>query len=723
VIRLLGLSLCLLSVLPAARAQQVLARYVDLPPGAQAQLLATGPTGNLYVAATFVDLAAQNRTRVLETDQDGRTLASMDLDLIAVSAGTVTPDGHLVLAGTPSSPDFPLISPIMPAAGPHSDVVVELNAGLTAIVFSSRIGGATGAGFGGGTSVTGVATDSAGNLYVTGATADIDFPITPGAFQSTPPSGDDFGSTTFAFLTAISADRKRLIFSTYFGDNAVNCLGGSHCVGVHARTDPVAVAVALNGDLVIAGTTTATKLPVTAAAYATQCLCNSDSPGGFAARFASGGNLHWATYLPLGNEGNFGELLFRRVSDIALDGGANVVLSGAATAGFLVSPGAIQPEVPGGGSTSGFVAKLDASGQRLLFGTFVGGTVGVVFTPEVRAVTVDPAGAIWITGLSDPALLPQVTGPALGNTYVGSISPDGTTANLFYTAPEGGAGQAIGMSGDSTVAVLGPAGSILLTTPASGPSLIGVANSAASSVSNAVVPLELISLYGIGLGPAAPLGAEIVGGAVTADLGGVQVIFDGTPAPLLYAGPNQVNAVVPQEVSGRETTSVQINTPQGVLQGLVMPVRQTQPAVFLAGSGGFAAALNQDGSVNSASNPAPGGSLVSVWGTGAGVARNSKPDGTIITNNAGPVNYPVSVIGSNTANPGTSLEVQYAGDAPGLVVGVVQINIQLPKFLGSIVSQGLPPDAPLQAALQLQIGDALSPPFSIYLRCPCGAGP
>jgi uncharacterized protein (TIGR03437 family) len=701
--------------LPSIPAQQTLARYVDLPPDAQSQVLAVGQSSNLYVAATFVDLSGRNRTRVLETGQDGRTLASMDLDLSAVFAASITPAGHLVLVGTPSSTDFPLITPIMPSAGPGSGVVVEMNAGLNEIVFSTRIGGTTGYGFAnGGTSVDSVTTDSAGNLYVAGATADTDFPTTPGAFQSTPPTGDGFGTAAFAFLTAISADRKRLVFSTYFGDSAVNCIGGSHCVGVFGTTNAPAVAIAPDGGIAIAGTTTATHLPVTAAAYASQCACTSDSPSGFAAVFSPAGNLRWATYLPLGNEGSD---LPGRVSDMAVDGTGNVILTGVAQAGFPASPGALQPQLPGRGPLSGFVAKFDASGQRLLFGTFLGGGVVPSIEPEVRAVAIDPRGAIWITGASDPALLPHVTGSNLGNTYVGSISPDGTTANLFYTAPAGAAGQAIRMSGASTVAVLGPSNSILLTTPANGPSLIGVASSAASQVSNIVAPFELISLYGIGLGPAAPLGAEIVAGVVTTQLGGVQVLFDGTPAPLLYAGPNQVNAVVPKEVSGRDTTAIEIDTPEGVLQGPVMSLRQVNPAIFLAGPGGVAAALNQDGSVNSVSNPAAAGSIVSVWGTGGGIAFYSRPDGTIVTGSLGPVAYPVSVIGvGKDSYPSLSLEVLYAGDAPGLVSGVIQVNFKLPDDLNPIVSFPPAPGGGFQAMLQLQIADALSPVFLIYVH-------
>jgi uncharacterized protein (TIGR03437 family) len=97
-----------------------------------------------------------------------------------------------------------------------------------------------------------------------------------------------------------------------------------------------------------------------------------------------------------------------------------------------------------------------------------------------------------------------------------------------------------------------------------------------------------------------------------------------------------------------------------------------------------AAGLNQDGSLNSASNPAAPGSVVSVWATGGGLPL-----------------LPVSVLWG----PG-SLEVLYAGNAPGLVYGVVQINFRLPSQ----------PNVYPGPSFQIQIGDAVSAPFSIYIE-------
>lgn len=137
--------------------------------------------------------------------------------------------------------------------------------------------------------------------------------------------------------------------------------------------------------------------------------------------------------------------------------------------------------------------------------------------------------------------------------------------------------------------------------------MLGLANSAADRVSGIVAPLELISLYGIGIGPSTPINAEVstVGPgsqrAVSNNLGGFRVLFDGIAAPLLYVGSTQINAVVPSEVAGAEVATVQVVTPAGTIAGPSARVRPSQPQVFttLAPVGYVATALNQDGTVNS----------------------------------------------------------------------------------------------------------------------------
>lgn len=683
---LLVLSLC------AARATaspQVLARYLNLPSNAQPQTITADGSGNLFVVSNVIERSGRPQIRVLKTDSQGATLASIDFggsvgDTIA--GAVVDRSGNLIVVGTTTSPDFPLVAPLISSTSATAAFITKLDSQLHGIVFSTRLGGTQGwTANGSGTLGGGVAVDSAGNIYVTGRTANTDFPITPGSFQSSPPVSDGFGTAQYAYLTEMSADGKKIVFSTYFGGASVNCTG-SECIGAFGSTIATAIALDHSGNVVIGGGTDAYNLPVTPGVYAQQCGCGFRREVGFLAKFAAGGaKLIWSTYLPImGFE-------VEPIAAMSLDNDGDIYIAGTAGQGLPTTPGAIQPTMPQQGG--GFVSEFDPSAVRLLSSTYFGWPVGVL------GLALGEQGTVWINGSTLPLSLPLLPGtPLLGGDYVAALSPDLSTVKSMVTAPLGSADRAITLNGGAP-AVLGFSSSLLLVESSEGPSLVGIANSADSIVvSNAVAPDELISLYGIGIGPGSPVGAQVVNGVVTSSLGGVQVLFDGVPAPLLYAGPTQINAIVPSEVSGHDTTNITILTPTGSLTGPTMLVHPSQPRVF-------AVAINQDGSVNSASDhPAPPGSLVTIWATGAG--RTALPDGAIATAASGRPPLPVSVL-LNDQSYNQSLEVQYAGDAPGMVAGVLQINFRLPSDL----------ELPLDTEPILQIGDATGS-FVVYVKQP-----
>jgi uncharacterized protein (TIGR03437 family) len=89
-----------------------------------------------------------------------------------------------------------------------------------------------------------------------------------------------------------------------------------------------------------------------------------------------------------------------------------------------------------------------------------------------------------------------------------------------------------------------------------------------------------------------------------------------------------------------------------------------------------AAAINQDGTINGPGNPASAGSVVSLYGTGFGQTNPSCITGAL--NAPMPVNLALGVsVGLNAGSPGP--QVQYAGGAPGLLCGAVQVNIMVPS--------------------------------------------
>ncbi len=157
------------------------------------------------------------------------------------------------------------------------------------------------------------------------------------------------------------------------------------------------------------------------------------------------------------------------------------------------------------------------------------------------------------------------------------------------------------------------------------------------------------------------------------------LLFNGVSAPLLYAGTGQINAIVPFGLDLSGPVDVQIVSQNVTVAEQSIPIALVAPALFTqSGTGaGPAAALNQDLTANSFSNPATAESIVVVYGTGFGATQTPLTDGQIASDPA-PLVLPVSaMIG------GVAATVVYAGSAPTEVAGLTQINIQVPDGLPS----------------------------------------
>jgi uncharacterized protein (TIGR03437 family) len=616
---------------------------------------------------------------VIKTDSSGNVLATYDFGGSGIdtpNAAAVDPQGNLVIVGTTQSPNFPLVSPLQTSG---SIFITKIGAQLQNILYSTLLGGSAGG------SAMAVALDATGNIYITGTTG-AGFTTTPGALQPSAPAPPPDGGVSSGFITEISASGSSLIFSTYFSGSGFTCGGNplsSPClsypglVGPAINTTPSAIAVDSSGAVIIAGVSNANNLPVSANAYAQQCGCTSELAAPFVAKIApGGGQLVWGTYLPI----NQPPLVTYSpsVTGMALDASGNVVVAGISQQGLPVTPSALQTiyPVPSGSffAYAGFVVKFDSSGTKLVFATYLGG--GSTSFNLLSLAGVDSAGTIWLTGSSVIGELPASAGtPLLGTDYIAGLSSDGSSLVSVFTAPAGAAGVSIALTPQSTIAALGSAGSLLISSSTAGPSLMGIAGSAQTAISSAICARELISIYGINIGASTPLGTQITNNMISRSLAGIEVLFNGVPAALLYAGPTQINAIVPSAVAGQTTSTVQIVTPSGTINGPVLAVQPTLPQVFMD-STGSALALNQNGTVNSASNPAQPGSIVSIWMTGGGGLPGT-PDNVINTALATNV-YPISVWTGIQGGGTAPLAILYAGDAPGLASGVTQVNFQLP---------------------------------------------
>lgn len=200
----------------------------------------------------------------------------------------------------------------------------------------------------------------------------------------------------------------------------------------------------------------------------------------------------------------------------------------------------------------------------------------------------------------------------------------------------------------------------------------------ASAQPGAVTPGKVVVLYGDRIGPSSLTGAQVgADGHLATSLGGTKVLFDGMPAPLLYASSGQVAAIVPYGVDGKLGTQVRVQNGAFNSDAVAMPVTVAAPSIFsvdYTGSG-QGAIVNQDGvTVNSTATPAARGSIVSIYATGEGQTNPAGIDGAFAIGASLPKpKLPVTVtIGGKPA------EVLYAGAAPGQVAGLMQVNARVP---------------------------------------------
>ena len=205
---------------------------------------------------------------------------------------------------------------------------------------------------------------------------------------------------------------------------------------------------------------------------------------------------------------------------------------------------------------------------------------------------------------------------------------------------------------------------------------IGAVENGASNLSGPIAPGEIVALYGSGLGPAQLTQFQPdSNGFAPSQLAGTSVFFNNIPGALIYTSATQVGAVVPYAITG---TDVQVTvTYQGQTSNPVtVPVAVSAPGVFTQDSSGVrqALAVNQDGSANGSSHPAPAGSFITLYATGEG--RTSPPgvDGKPAT-----APLPEPILPVTVTIGGQSASVQYAGGAPGIVAGVMQLNVEVPS--------------------------------------------
>ncbi len=293
------------------------------------------------------------------------------------------------------------------------------------------------------------------------------------------------------------------------------------------------------------------------------------------------------------------------------------------------------------------------------------------------------AGCPW-TAVSNAAFI----------TITGAASGSGPTRVSFSVAANSGAAR----TGTMTVA----GQSVTLSqsaaaTPPTAPQITSVTNSA-SNQAGPVSPGEIVTIAGTRMGPADVVTMQTTadGSGVTSSLAGTRVLFDGVAAAMVYTLDRQVSAVAPYGLDGKTSTQVQVEYQGRLSNSVTLDVVGATPAIFLSGSPGSSqgVVLNQDYSINGPDNPAPIGTEVHIFGTGGGQTKPAGIDGSFVGKPLPQISLPVSVrIG------GVDSAVQYAGGAPGLIAGLIQVSAVVPDSVE-------PADA---VPVILQVGDFASP--------------
>jgi uncharacterized protein (TIGR03437 family) len=485
-----------------------------------------------------------------------------------------------------------------------------------------------------------------------------------------------------------------VLYSSYFGGT----LGSSGVNGV--ATDQ-------SGNVYVTGFTEASDFPTTPGLPSSPVTGGSAPVSGlFATKLNSTGQkVLYSTLIAGPPNCAFCSASSTMGIGIAVDGSGNALVAGNTNTVLPVT-------TTGGSGPAAFVFKINAAGDQLVYFNYVGSSVGNSGSPDTAPaspITADVSGNAYVVGSTNgPGFVTKLSpsGAAVwttplgtletamanaisldssdnvwltGGNFVDELSADGSAFLYAEPFPAGEAGQGIAVDQNGVVHFAGSVGLISTITPAQplAPRALSIVNAASGQLTGTIAPGEIISIYGSGLGPTTPVTATPANGLFPTSLSGVQVLVYGTPIPLLYVSASQINAEVPLGIASGGLTNgiapVQVVNNSEALPDFRLAVVGSNFAVFE--NAGSMAVINQDGTLNKMANPAKLGSIVTIWATGFG-ATGAPVDGALAM---GANNF-CNTCQLTLRNEHTNITetVQYAGSSPGLIDGLMQINFLIP---------------------------------------------
>jgi len=598
----------------------------------------------------------------------------------------VDSQGNAILSGYASSSDFPFTLPPLgppPSGPPFCSYLAKLNSTGTALLWSLCVNPSSGP----------FALDATGAIYILGGT---------------PPSNGLNNIVSFA-VTKITPNADQIVYSmpipVYAPAFSVDSAGNVYVTGA-ASPSFTATVGAYETQYSDNSTAVALKLDPTGkvvyATYLPEIQGNAvaqDSQGnvwitgaaaygqgqGFVLKLdATGSTLLFSEQFGGGLGGPYSVPPTASLA-IAVDSNdAPYVVGGSSSAPS--TPGTVDPYGFGEYGFGAFLFKLTPQGD-LVYGTSLG-------LPEESAylVAVDAAGNAYVS-LPDSLVVINPDGSQILSSFsfLGGISAlaldsngglyitGNTSLQVFVTTPQAFEtqwpapltvfpGTAVAAKFDFSQ----PAGLCLASLVNAATFQPGI-NNTHGVWDGAVAPGELVTIFGQNFTPGP----------------GLKVMFDDHAAPILYSASGQIDAVVPFEVSDAPGSSTKVSIQSGgqTYGPVVLPVAPAQPGLFAQGGTwvlvganytyyNFAAAINENGTLNSISNPAPPGSVITAFMTGAG---NYNPP--IANGSLGPLTppFPQPILGVSASVGMEQAPVLFAGQAPGLIAGVAQVNIRIPE--------------------------------------------
>lgn len=590
-----------------------------------------------------------------------------------------------------------------------------------------------------------ISVDTAGNAWVTGYTTSTDFPITANALQKTNAGGTYFVSPTTpppyqgdAFITGVNAAGSALVYSSFFGgtgpdagnsiavdgqgnvylagdgsSDILTTTGPSNCAGgfvvkVNPRTPAMVYSTCLPPPVQSMAIDSAGNAYLIGSVYSLAQF--SPTPGAFQTTFGGSSDAFVAKLSPDGSVFVYATLLGVNSlgTAIAVDTSGSAWMVGNAPVGFPAS------SAPAPYQVEGFVARLNLTGSDLLFSTLIAGTT--------NSILLDQSGNGYVSGFANSPVL-GTTPDAFESTACSGLQSFITKwsahGDLLYSSYSR-EGPAIAVDTSNNLYILsythisdliGSAPSVVRYNPKADQrqGSIACVTNAASFAGGYVSPGEIISIWGDRLGPDQPAQLQVdTTGKVSTNIGNTRVLFNGVPTPILYADAHQINTVVPWGIAPLQTVTLTIEYAGVDSFPLSVYDNTSTPGVFQINASQPAsqgAILNEDGSVNSSSNPAAPGSTISIFCTGMGLVSPLPQDGAVIADTTHQLTTPVPVLFPGPDNPCafdgmggtpscTEGQITYEGAAPTLVAGVIQVNVRLPDSFPAYLT--LPGPVPIK---------------------------